>query len=102
MVQQQDVLGFEVGVDEVEVMQEGDGAEELARKGLDVGAREGDEAALFEEVEDGEAEEGRHDADVAAPIEAVAELDAAVAVGFVGGAEGLEDAEFDAGGVSVL
>lgn len=43
-------------MDEVEVVQEGDGAQQLAGEGLDVGAREGHEAAGFEEVEDGEAE----------------------------------------------
>lgn len=83
-------------------MQEGDAAEKLPCEGLDVGAWKRDEAALFEEVEDGEAEEGRDDADVAAPVEAVAQLDAAVAVRFVRGAQGLQDAEFDAGGVAVL
>ena len=102
MTQEQDVLGFEIGMDEVEVVQEGDGAEELAGEGLDVRAWEGYEARRFEEVEDAEAEEGRHDADVASPVEAVAELDAAVAVVSVGVFECLQDAELDATSISIL
>ena len=59
-------------MDEVEVVEEGDGAEELTGEGLDVGPGEGDEGGGFEEVEDAEAEERGDDADVAPPVEAVA------------------------------
>ncbi|KAK3088969.1 hypothetical protein LTR53_019838, partial [Teratosphaeriaceae sp. CCFEE 6253] len=79
-----DVLRLEVGMDEVEVVQEGDAAQQLPGEGLDVRAGEGHEAALLEEVEDGEAEQGGDDADVAAPVEAVPQLDAAVPVLLVG------------------
>ena len=64
--------------------------------------REGYEAAGFEEVEDGKAEEWRDDADMASPVEAVSELYAAVAVCLVGCAEGLEDSQFNATSISVL
>lgn len=55
MVEEQDVLRLEVRMNEVEVVEEGDAAQELAGKGLNVGAWEGHEAALFQEVEDGQA-----------------------------------------------
>ena len=87
---------------EAEVVQERDRAEQLAREGLDVRAGEGHEATLFQEVEDGQAEEGCDDADVAPPVEAVAKLDAAVPVGLVSRTKGLEDAEFYSRSVSVL
>ena len=83
-------------------MEEGDGVKELFGEGLDVRAREGHEATLLEEVEDGEAEKRCHDADMAAPVEAVTELDAAVDVVCIGSAKGLEDAQFDTGSVTVL
>lgn len=102
MIQEQDVLGLEVGMDEVEVVQEGDGTEELPREGLDVRARERHEAGGFEEVEDAEAEQRRHDADVAAPVEAISELDAAVAVVGVGAFECLQHAELDATSITIL
>ena len=44
---------------------------------------------MFEEVEDGEAEEWRDYADVSAPVETVAKLDATVAIYFIGSAKGL-------------
>ena len=71
-------------------------------KGLDVRSREWDEAAVLEEVEDGKTQQGCDYTDVAAPVEAVLELDAAVAIIFVGSAECLQDAELDTAGVSVL
>ena len=71
-------------MDEVEIVQEGNRAEQLTSEGLDVRPGEGHEATTLEEVEHGEAEEWRDDTDVASPVEAVAELDAAVAVLFIG------------------
>lgn len=54
MVEQQDVLGLQVRVDEVQVVQEGDGTEQLAREGLNVRSWKWYEATAFQEVEDRE------------------------------------------------
>jgi hypothetical protein len=45
-----------------------------------MGARERYKTTALEKVEDGEAEQRRDDADVAPPVEAVAELNASIAV----------------------
>lgn len=58
-------------MDEVEVVKEGDRAEQLACKGLYVRSRERHEATGLEEVEDGQAEQRSNNADVSSPIEAV-------------------------------
>lgn len=102
VTEEQDVLGLEVGVDEVEVVQEGDRAEQLPCEGLDVRAGKGDEAGGFEEVEDAEAEQRCYNADVPAPVEAVSELNAAVAVVGVSGLERLQDSKLDATSVTIL
>lgn len=52
VVQQKNVFRFQVGVYEIEVVQEGDGAEQLPSESLNVGAGEGHKASALEEVED--------------------------------------------------
>ena len=62
---------------------------------MDVRAWKWHEAALVEEVEDGEAEQGRDDANVTSPVETVAQLDASVPVLLVSRSEGLKYPELD-------
>ena len=56
VVEQQDVLGLEIGVNQVEIMQKRDAAEKLSSECLDVRARERHKATRLEEVEDRETE----------------------------------------------
>jgi hypothetical protein len=102
MVKEKDILGLQIGMDEVQVVQEGDRSQQLASEGLDVGAREWYKAAVLEEVEDAQAQQGCDYTYVSPPIEAVLELYTAVAVLFISSAQSLEDAELDPAGISVL
>lgn len=74
----------------------------MASECLNVGSRERHEATSFEEIEDRQAQQGSDDANVAPPVEAVAELNAAVSVVLIGLAKCLEDTQLDTAGVSVL
>lgn len=102
VTQEQNVLRFEIGMDEVEVVQKGDGSKELPRESLDVRTRERHEAGRLEKVENAEAEQRRDDADVASPIEAVPKLNAAVAVVGIGSLECLQDAKLNATSITIL
>lgn len=64
MAQEQDILGLEVGVNEVEVVEESNGPEQLSGESLNVRAGEGHEGAAFEEVKDREPEKRGDDANV--------------------------------------
>lgn len=70
MVYQKNILRLEIGVDEVEVVKECNGAQELSCERLDVRARKWYKATLLEEVEDTETEQWCDDADMSTPVEA--------------------------------
>ena len=76
MVEEKDILRLKIGMNEVEVVKEGYRAEQLACEGLDVRAGKWYEAAVLEEVEDTQAQQRRHYTNVAAPVEALLELNA--------------------------
>lgn len=99
---QEDVLGLEVGMDEVQVVEKGHGSEQLPGKGLDVGAGERREAVALEKVKDAGAEQVGDDADVIPVVETLPQVDAVVAVVPVVGRQSRQDAELDAAGVAVL
>lgn len=102
VIEQQDVLRLQVGVNEVQIVQEGDGAEELACKCLDVGSGKGNEASALEEIEYRQSEKGRNYADVASPVEALPKLNAAIAVMVVCSTQRVEYSKFDATSIAVL
>lgn len=102
ILDQQDVLGLEIGVDEIQVVQEGDTGEELLCKLLDMRAWEGDEAVALEEVEHALAVEVGDDADVVAEVEAVSKVDAPVDVVLVIRGQGRQHPQFDAAGIAIF
>lgn len=102
MIQQQDVLWFEIGVDEVQVVEEGDGPEQLAGKGLNVRAWEWHKGATLKEVKDRQPQERCDDANVTSPVEAVAQLDTSIAVVLVCLSKCLQDSKFNATSIAVL
>ena len=55
VIEQKDILRLEVGVDEVQVVEERYRTQQLPREGLNVRAREWYKAAILQEVEDTEA-----------------------------------------------
>lgn len=89
-------------MNEVEVVQKRNAAEKLSGECLNVGAREWHEPAGFEKVEDREAKEGCDDANVAAPVEALTQLDAAISVVLIGGAQSLKNSKLDATSITIL
>lgn len=102
VAEQQNVLRLQVGVDQIQVVQECNGSKELPCEGLNVRSWEGDKATALQEVEDRQPEKRRNDADVASPVEAVAQLDASILVVFVGGSKGLEYSKLDAASIAIL
>lgn len=102
MAQQEDVFGFKVGVDEVEVVEERDGSKQLAGKGLDVGSWERHEATLFEEVKDRQAEQRCDNAYMASPVEAVTQLNTSITIVLVRFTKRLQDSKLDAASIAVL
>lgn len=102
VAQQEDVFGFKVGVDEVEVVEERDGSKQLAGKGLDVGSWERHEATLFEEVKDRQAEQRCDNAYMASPVEAVTQLNTSITIVLVRFTKRLQDSKLDAASIAVL
>jgi hypothetical protein len=89
-------------VNEIEVVQEGNTCEKLACKCLDMSAREWREVVGLQEVEDALAVQVRDDADVVTEVEAVAKMDALVAVALVVLCKGGENSQFNPRGIAVL
>ena len=102
MTEQEDVFRLQIGVNEVEIVKECDGAEQLPSKGLDMRTREWNETAGFQKVEDTEAKKRRDDADVTAPVEAIAQLNTAIVVALIGGAQSLQHPKLDSRCVAIL
>lgn len=117
IAQQEDILGFQVGVDEVEIVEDYRSArtqdqyglrrtrnagKQLSCKTLDMCTRERHETVPFEEIEHALPEEVGHDTDMIPVVEAVSEVDALVAILFVVRRQRRQDSEFDPGGVAVL
>lgn len=118
----EDVLGLEIGVDEIEVMQDckrelgtdrqglgaprgkltGDAREELAGKLLDVSAGERHKGIALEEVKDALAQEVGDDADVVAEVERVSQVDTLVAVVLVVACQRRQDPQLDATSIAVF
>ncbi len=69
---------------------------------MDLAVGEGHKAVALQEIEHALAEKVHDDADVAAVVEAIAEVDAAVPVLGVVGSQRLEDPEFNLAGLAVL
>jgi hypothetical protein len=74
----------------------------LPGKVLDLAVRKGDKAIALEEVENALPQEVHHDADVAAVVEAVPQVDASIPVLLVVGLERVQDAKLNPGGVAIL
>lgn len=102
VLHQKNVLRLEVGMDKIQVVQEGDTGEQLLRKFLDVRTGEGHEAVALEKVEDALPVQICHDADVVSEIEAVPEVDASVDVVLIVGGQCRQHAQFYATGVPVF
>lgn len=73
-VDEQDVLGLQIGMDEVESMQERYALDQRLGKAPDMGGRERAERILFKKVKDRLAEKFRYDADMVAIGEGVEEV----------------------------
>jgi hypothetical protein len=71
VVNEQDVLRLQIGVDQVQVVQKGDTGKELLRKLLNVGAREWHKAIRFKKIEHALAVQIGDNADVVPEVEAV-------------------------------
>lgn len=121
VVAEKDVLGLEIGVDQVEVVKDcarsacipdppacrmvprtSNAGEQLAGKILNLAVGEGHKVVALEEVEDALAKQVHDDAYVAAVVEAIAQVDAPVAVLLVVDLERGEHPEFDLAGIAVL
>ncbi len=76
--------------------------QELAGKVLNLAVGKGHKAVALQEIEHALAEKVHDDADVAAVVEAVAEVNAAVPVLGVVGSQRLEDPQFDLAGLAIL
>lgn len=76
--------------------------EQLTRKALDLAVGKGHEAVALEEVKDALAQQIHDDANVPAVVEAIAQVDAAVAILGVVGLESGQDANLDTRGIAVL
>lgn len=101
-INQQNILRLQISVNEIEVVQEGNTCEKLACKCLDMSAREGCEVVGLQEIEDALAVQVRDDADVVTEVEAVAKMDALVAVVLVVLRKGGENSQFNPRGIAVL
>ena len=76
--------------------------EQLTCKVLDLAVWEGHKVVALQEVEDALAEEVHDDADVAAVIEAVTQMDASVPVLLVIGLESRQHTKFDLASIAIL
>jgi hypothetical protein len=99
---QQNVLRLQVGVNQIQVVQEGDACEELACEVPYLTVGEGDEAVAFQEVEDALTQEIHNDADVAAIVETVIEVYAPVTVLLVVGFERGKHPQLDSASIAVF
>lgn len=86
MIEQQDVFWLQIRVNEVQIVQESNAAQELTGESLNVRSWKRYKAALLEKVKDRQTEEGRYYAYMTSPVEAIPELDASIPVGFICGA----------------
>ena len=102
VIHQEDILGLQVGVDQIQVVEEGNTGKELLGKLLNVRAWEWHKLIRLEEIENALSVEISNDADVIPEIEAVPKMDAAVHVVLVVGFEGGQDPQFDTGGFPIL
>lgn len=121
VVAEKDVLGLEVGVDQVEVVEDcarsacipdpptcrmaprtSNAGEQLAGKVLNLAVGEGHKVVALEEVEDALAKQVHNYAYVAAVVEAVAQVDASVAVLLVVDLERGEHPQFYLASIAVL
>jgi hypothetical protein len=122
VLHEENVLGFEIGVDEIEIMQDckhesetdgqglgavgdkltGDARKELASELLDVSARKGHKSVALEEVKDALAQEIGDDADVVAEVKRVSQVDTLVAVVLVVACQSRQDAQLDATSIAVF
>lgn len=118
----EDVLRFEIGVDEVKIMQDfeqvldtdrrglmadedeltGDTREELAGKLLNVSARKRHKGVAFEKVKDALAQEIGDDADVVAEVKRVSQVDTLVAVVLVVACQSRQDPQLDATSIAIF
>ena len=80
----------------------GHARQELASKALDLAVGERHEVVALQEVEHTGAQKVHHDANVAAVVEAIPQVDAPIPVLLVVGLECLEHSELDSAGISVL
>jgi hypothetical protein len=80
VVDEQNVLRLQIGMDQIEVVQKGDAGEELLRKLLDMRAGEWHKAVGLEEVEHALPVQVGDDADVVPEVEAVPQMDTPVYV----------------------
>ena len=123
-VAQQDVLRLQIGVDQVQIMEDcvsgsanhtlqasadlrslsltSYARKELPREVLDLAVRKGHKVVALEEVEHALAQQVHNDADVAAEVEAVAEMDAAVPVLGIICPERLEHPQLDLARLAVF
>ena len=102
VVHKKNVLRLQIGVDQIQVVEEGNAGEELLGKLLDVRAWEGYKLIRLEEIENALPVEIGDDTDVVPKVEAVSKVNAAVHVVLVVGLESGQDPQFDARGFTVL
>lgn len=102
VVEQEDVLGFEICMDEIRVVKKGNGAKQLPSKGLYLRAWKWYKAALLQKVEDAVAKEWCDNADMSSPVEAVVQLDTSIAIVLIGHSESLQHTQLDTRSVAIL
>ena len=102
VVHQKDVFWFQVGVNQIKVVEEGNAGEELLGELLDMGAREGYKLIRLKEVENTLTVKIGNNADVVPEVKAVSEVDAPIHVVLVVGLEGRQHPQFDARGFPIL
>lgn len=102
MVDEENIFWLEIGVNEVQVVQERYAAQKLPRKGLNMRSWEWHEATLLEEVKDAQSKQRCNDTYVASPVETVHELNTSVSILVIGSSKCLQDSEFNTAGISVL
>ena len=93
---------LQISMDQIQVVQKSYTSKELASKILDVGAREGSKTVRLQEVEDTGSEKICYNTDVVEEIEAVAQMNALVAVVLIVHGEGGQDSKFNPRSVTIL
>jgi hypothetical protein len=102
VVSEKNVLGLEVGVDKVQVMQKGNASKELSSKVLDLAVRKRHETVALQEVENALAKEVHNNANMAAVVEAVPEMYASVSIFVVVGLQGRQYTQLYSRGIAIL